>query len=86
MDNMHKDYKKVDELDKYENEGLDDEDHEELDARDRFAVDRLLNARDKEDMKGKDGRRIPDAFRDSEEDSEIGQMHAEDLRRNRQRG
>jgi len=33
MENMEKDYKAVDELDRYEEQGIDDEDQEELETR-----------------------------------------------------
>lgn len=72
MENMEKDYRAVKELDNYEEKGLDDEDQEELDARDRQAVERLLNARDREEYKDHKGGRLPAAMRDdSDENSEF---------------
>lgn len=69
LDNIEDDYKKIDHLDKYEEDGIDNEDMSEMDESDRRRADEELDERDKKDRFLTS--RIPAALlRDMEENSD----------------
>lgn len=84
MENMQQDYQHIPELDRYEKEGMDDNDEvneQQLTAGERIQVDKLLNDRDRKTaVKNK---RLPVAMLE-EDDSEDDDL-ARQLRRERQK-
>lgn len=87
MENMDNDYKPIPELDRYEREGIDDNDENDdkrLTAEQRQQVERLLNERDRK-IATKGQRRPVDMLdEDSEEDDLARQLRRERLKINQE--
>lgn len=84
MENMENDYKRIDELDRYEKEGLDDDEEVErlqLNADDRARVDKILNERDRQHAIKNKRRPVAMLEDDFSEDDDL----ARQLRRERQK-
>jgi len=80
---MERDYEARPELDRYENDGLDNEDQNELDFLGRQAVEQQLNY---EEHKGNQRRaRIPGAFMDDEYDDDQDEVMHNQMRQERMR-
>jgi DNA replication licensing factor MCM2 len=71
MDDMEKDYEERPELDRYEMDGLDDDDQNELSMGERMQVDKRL---DQEERMRQLGRR-PGALMDEEYDEDDEMLH-----------
>lgn len=83
IEGMERDYEARPELDRYENDGLDNEDQNELDFLGRQAVEQQLNY---EEHKGNQRRaRIPGAFMDDEYDDDQDEVMHNQMRQERMR-
>lgn len=84
LSHFSRDYKAKAELDRYENDGIDDDDHDELDYGQRRLIDRELDQEEKARARNKS--RMPGAFFDADEysEDELGrQMRMERMRAQR---
>ena len=73
MENMEQDYRQQDELDHYEDVGIDDDQQQELSMNERMAVERRLDQRDQiQEMRGE---RRPGALLDDDEDMDEHEMN-----------
>ena len=87
LDNAFKDYQRIDALDTYGREGIDDRDYGGMDAEERAAADRILDERDRERARlSKVGGRARGFYGALEEQMMEGEVEEEDEERRRRRG
>jgi DNA replication licensing factor MCM2 len=81
---LHRDYQEIPELDKYEEEGLDNEEYDNMDEEAKREAEKRLNERDRELLALR--RRLPAALQIGEEsDTELDDLQRDFLRRRRER-
>ena len=82
MENMEQDYREQQELDHYEDVGLDDDQQEELSMNQRMMVDQQLD----QDQQIRDrGRRRPGTLLDGDDDEDMDENEMNAMRRRRMR-
>lgn len=83
MENMDKDYEAIPELDKYEAEGIDENEYEPINEEQKREAEEVLRRRDVEQLAAQ--RRVPAALLEADQESDLEEDLREAIRRSRQR-